>query len=253
MAGMKLMAKANGDCCCVYVCDLIASFTAAQSGTYPTLLWTFTDTSTTGCPGGIVSWAWDFGDGATSTLQNPTHTFPTDSPGPWLVTLTVTDDCDCTDDVQMEVHRMVSCNDLVLWAQTNFTSVDATLAGVGAGTCASCAGINGTYNLPPTLGEWSANFTCTSCGGGSSPSCGVAFGIGCPTNRIPLGPHPGTLSMVLYTSGIGNPSITSLYKIYPASALYSTGIFSAPITLNQTVGGTNCNLASASATIVGNF
>ncbi len=48
----------------------------------------FTDTSTTdGDP--IVSWAWDFGDGSTSTLQNPTHTYP--GGGAYDVTLTVTD------------------------------------------------------------------------------------------------------------------------------------------------------------------
>lgn len=36
----------------------------------------FTDTSKT-CFGTINAWKWDFGDGATSTLQNPTHTYLT--------------------------------------------------------------------------------------------------------------------------------------------------------------------------------
>jgi PKD repeat protein len=44
---------------------------------------TFTDTST-GTP---TSWAWDFGDGATSTDQNPTHKF---APGDYTVTLRAT-------------------------------------------------------------------------------------------------------------------------------------------------------------------
>jgi PKD repeat protein len=38
----------------------------------------------------IVSWRWDFGDGSTSTEQNPIHTFS--EPGTYLVVLTVTDD-----------------------------------------------------------------------------------------------------------------------------------------------------------------
>lgn len=38
----------------------------------------------------IVSWLWDFGDGATSTVQNPTHLYA--AKGSYLVTLTVTDD-----------------------------------------------------------------------------------------------------------------------------------------------------------------
>jgi PKD repeat protein len=35
-----------------------------------------------------TSWSWDFGDGSTSTLQNPSHTYVT--PGNYLVTLTAT-------------------------------------------------------------------------------------------------------------------------------------------------------------------
>jgi len=40
--------------------------------------------------GHIVSWSWDFGDGGTSTEQNPTHVYA--GPGTYRVTLTVTDD-----------------------------------------------------------------------------------------------------------------------------------------------------------------
>ena len=39
--------------------------------------------------GQLVSWAWNFGDGGTSTEQHPTHTFP--APGDYTVSLTVTD------------------------------------------------------------------------------------------------------------------------------------------------------------------
>jgi PKD repeat protein len=45
---------------------------------------TFTDTSTNS----PTSWLWDFGDGNTSTLQNPVHTYATD--GSYTVTLTAT-------------------------------------------------------------------------------------------------------------------------------------------------------------------
>lgn len=60
----------------------VASFTSApNSGTAP-LLTSFTDTST----GTITSRAWAFGDGATSTLQNPTHSY---AAGTFSVSLTV--------------------------------------------------------------------------------------------------------------------------------------------------------------------
>ena len=61
-----------------------ASFTATPlAGQYP-LPVQFTDTS----QGGPTSWTWDFGDGATSALTNPAHTYA--NPGNYTVTLTVT-------------------------------------------------------------------------------------------------------------------------------------------------------------------
>jgi len=50
---------------------------------------TFTDESTDP-DGTIASWAWDFGDGTTSTSQNPTHAFADKQS--YTITLTVTDD-----------------------------------------------------------------------------------------------------------------------------------------------------------------
>ncbi|HOS82928.1 MAG TPA: PKD domain-containing protein [Methanolinea sp.] len=44
----------------------------------------FTDLST----GNPTSWSWNFGDGTTSTLQNPTHTYTT--PGTYTVALRIT-------------------------------------------------------------------------------------------------------------------------------------------------------------------
>jgi len=73
----------------------VASFTASpMSGAAP-LAVTFTDTSTAGAPNGgaITGWSWDFGDGGTSTAQNPSHTFT--AVGTYTVKLTVTDANGC--------------------------------------------------------------------------------------------------------------------------------------------------------------
>ncbi len=60
-----------------------ANFTASPtSGTAP-LTVQFTDQST----GSITSWSWDFGDGTTSTVQNPQHTYT--AIGTYTVSLTV--------------------------------------------------------------------------------------------------------------------------------------------------------------------
>lgn len=64
--------------------------TPAGDYTYTTnaLVATFTDISTD--PGGTIgSWAWTFGDGGTSTAQNPSHTFA--AANTYNVKLTVTD------------------------------------------------------------------------------------------------------------------------------------------------------------------
>ncbi|MGI6374891.1 MAG: PKD domain-containing protein [Anaerolineae bacterium] len=82
-----------------------AAFTASpMTGDVP-LEVTFTDTSTKGDED-IVSWAWDFDDGGTSTSQNPTHTF-TDA-GTYSVELTVTDEGGCEDSVTHDI--VVACS-----------------------------------------------------------------------------------------------------------------------------------------------
>ena len=68
-------------------CDFTADLT---SGPVP-LTVNFTDQST----GDITSWSWDFGDGATSTEQNPSHTY-TDA-GTYTVSLAVGNQCGSAD------------------------------------------------------------------------------------------------------------------------------------------------------------
>ena len=60
---------------------LVANFTANVTEGEAPLAVRFTDTST----GEIETWAWDFGDGNTSTEQNPVHTY--ESTGNYSVTL----------------------------------------------------------------------------------------------------------------------------------------------------------------------
>ena len=57
----------------VSVCPLVASFTVNQTTGPAPLAVRFTDTSSDQ-PG---SWAWNFGDGGSSSLQNPVHTYTT--------------------------------------------------------------------------------------------------------------------------------------------------------------------------------
>jgi PKD repeat protein len=59
-----------------------ASFTVSTPNPAATSVVAFTDTS----GGGPTSWAWDFGDGGSSTQQNPTHVYA--NPGSFTVRLT---------------------------------------------------------------------------------------------------------------------------------------------------------------------
>ncbi len=75
---------------------LKASFTAEPTSGPAPLTVQFTDKST----GNPTSWSWDFGDGKTSTEQNPTHTY--DSAGEYTVILTVSDGTD-TDSTEQTI------------------------------------------------------------------------------------------------------------------------------------------------------
>jgi len=60
----------------------------------------FTDQSTDS-DGSVVGWDWDFGDGGTSTAQNPSHTYGSD--GTYSVSLTVTDNDGATGSISKNV------------------------------------------------------------------------------------------------------------------------------------------------------
>jgi PKD repeat protein len=78
----------------------------AQNG----LVMTFTDL-TANTP---ISWEWDFGDGGTSTLQNPAHTYA--ALGTYNVCLTVTNDCDTSTSCKA-VDVLVGVRDPQAWSE----------------------------------------------------------------------------------------------------------------------------------------
>ena len=61
----------------------------------------FTDNSSISAPGAITGWNWNFGNGQTSTLQNPSHTYS--APGTYNVQLIVTDNSSCRDTINQQV------------------------------------------------------------------------------------------------------------------------------------------------------
>ncbi|MBY0479470.1 MAG: PKD domain-containing protein [Chitinophagaceae bacterium] len=83
----------------------VPEFTAnVTSGCFP-LRVQFTDLSDPGF-GPITSWSWAFGNGATSTLQNPFYTYTTS--GTFFVSLTVTNSAGCTKTIVKPAYINVS-------------------------------------------------------------------------------------------------------------------------------------------------
>ncbi|NIM11614.1 MAG: PKD domain-containing protein, partial [Candidatus Aminicenantes bacterium] len=144
----------------------------------------FTDTSTD--DGTIVSWLWDFGDGNTSTEQNPTHTYAAD--GTYTVTLTVTDDDSLTDSVskiitvadcpQVEIYvyditqtikkqgkNYTSTAVVTIWDTNNNPVADATVyitwSGVVSGSDSGVTGADGTVKFKSSKVKSTGPFTIT--------------------------------------------------------------------------------------------
>lgn len=105
----------------------------------------FTDQSSDS-DGSIVSWVWNFGDGNTSTAQNPNHTYEAD--GTYAVTLTVTDDGGATDDEIQNITVTGPAGDITLQATyrkvRGIRYVDLTWSGA-TGTNVSVK-VNGSIN-----------------------------------------------------------------------------------------------------------
>ena len=76
---------------------------------YSLAVWTANFTS--GATGSAITYFWDFGDGGTSTLINPTHTFPGN--GTYRVCLIVTDDCNRADTVCRNISVVYVGNEAI--------------------------------------------------------------------------------------------------------------------------------------------
>ena len=164
--------------------DLAALFTANVTlGTTPHTV-QFTDTST----GSPTTWNWTFGDGATSTDQNPTHTYQTE--GTYDVTLTVSN-VEGTDSLTKTGYITVTppsflTFDIPLVPGWNLISIPVTNAELTIppqmGDIVYVYDSTGqTYvadniaNLEPCKGYWvSATAACTLTGSGNGMECYAA-------------------------------------------------------------------------------
>jgi len=136
----------------------VAQFTSGTAFGCGTLTIQFTDQSTNNPD----EWLWQFGDGATSDLQNPVHTYS--NPGQYTVSLTVGND-DGGDEVVMNDY-------ITVWALPTVSLSMTQESSEGAGDGTITAEVSG--GTPPYYYEWS--------GPGSGPMItGLTAGEYCVT------------------------------------------------------------------------
>ncbi|MTB88002.1 PKD domain-containing protein [Aeromicrobium senzhongii] len=135
--------------------------------------------------GTIASHAWDFGDGATSTASNPSHRF--DSPGSYVVRLTVTDDDGATHSVTKSLA--VSAPDPEDPAPANLLAEDVFDRTVTGGWGA--ADVGGAWSTPASAQRYSV-----------SGGAGVL--------SVPAG---GTVAATLGEVGSANTRVTGVFSV----------------------------------------
>ena len=108
---------------------------------------TFNDLST----GFVTNWHWDFGDGGSAIIQNPSHTYQTG--GVFSVTLTITNAGGCKDTIVKDsiisvpfavgsftIAPAAGCNPLYACFNSSSTNTDSYIWDFGDGSVVNCVG-----------------------------------------------------------------------------------------------------------------
>jgi len=206
--------------------------TANANGPYtgdPAVAISFSSAGSSDPDGSIASYLWDFGDGSTSTLANPSHTYA--SAGSYNVSLTVTDNegATGTDNTTATVGSFCSgvsaCDGAIAFTLVTdryASETSWTLKNSAGTTIESGSGYsnNTTYNINWNLAEGEYTFTindsygdgiCCSYGSGS-----YTLKDGCGTTLVTGGNFGSTESTVFCTG-----TTTNVAPVAEANGPYS--------------------------------
>lgn len=137
----------------------------------------FTDASTIGGGGVINQWNWNFGNGNTSTQQNPSETYGNDGPKTVILIVTTADGCSDTISKTITVYPLpvvdFTPTDVCLGSPTQFTNLTTVSSGslttfswqMGDGASSSQQNPMHTYNQPGTYNVTLAVTTNNGCTG----------------------------------------------------------------------------------------
>jgi hypothetical protein len=214
-----------------------ANFSYMQNG--PTTV--FTDLSTMQSTNYSVTWQWDFGDGNTSTQQNPIHTY---SNGIYAPCLTVT----FLDSTLFNYCTAIYCDSIL----------------IGNSTPASwdCNTTTGCYDPGTGLGQYTSFAVCdTMCGNSVTPSwdCAPNTILGCADPGTGLGQYT-SLSSCQIGCSVPCPGIATINQsanifsvsvsggVAPYTYLWSTGETTQAITVSLSMSG-NCDVTDANGCV----
>jgi PKD repeat protein len=236
--------------------------TAAFSQTCTNLVCTFNGTASADPDGTIASYAWDFGDGASSTSASPSHTF---AAGTYSVKLTVTDNRGGTDSVTQSVTVTAAnqaptaaftptCTNLVCSFNSSASvDPDGSIASYawdfGDGASSSSASPShtfaaGTYTVTLTVtdnkgatGTASSAVTVTAAANQNPTAAFTATctNLVCGFDGSASADPDGTIASYAWDFGDGSTSTST----GPSHTFASAGTYSVVLTVTDNRGGTN--------------
>ncbi|MFN8286003.1 MAG: gliding motility-associated C-terminal domain-containing protein [Chitinophagales bacterium] len=170
---------------------------------------------------GATSWSWNFGDGTTSNVQNPgTHTYNT--PGTYLISLTVTSATGCTDvssqSIQITPNPTLSVNSATVCAGAPATLTATAVPSGGTYLWSNGLGTNSTASVSPgSTTTYTVTYTSTvGCTVSASSTVTVAtanFTVDAGTNTTICANQTAQLT------GTVNPAGSYTYSWSPSGTL----------------------------------
>ena len=214
----------------------------------------FTDNSTISAPGTLTAWNWNFGNGQTSTLQNPTHTYS--APGTYNVRLIVTDNSNCRDTIfqQVVVNAIPNANFTApqtclgsATQMTNTTNIAGNAAlthqwNFGNGQTSTQTSPSVTY---AQTGSYTITLISTGPGNCRDTATQVVNVVPTPVAGFTLPPPCGLVGPLTNTSTIAAPGTIATYQWNLGNGQTSNQIN--PVTNYSSLGTYNITLTATSA------
>lgn len=222
----------------------------------------FTDGSSISQPGSLSTWFWNFGNGQTSSLQNPSHTYS--APGTYNVSLVVTDNNGCSDTIVKPVtvnsipNASFNFNNVCNGQPTPFINTSTILGGglmnhlwnFGDGNTSVQGSPWHTYTNP---GQYNVQLIVTGPGGCKDTSTQLVTVYPRPVSSFTMPPPCGLTGQVTNTSNILPPGVITGYQWTLGNGQTSTSQnpnfnYISPGNYNVTLTVTSANGCSSTST-----